>query len=302
MKDEKASFTAEATAIIRAAESAKPEGERICCDPYAKYFINPRYRNIGRPRRLTRFMMWLAMDRRYPGITTEVVLRTRYIDDYVRECVGGGIRQLVILGAGYDSRAYRIDGLKGNVNVFEVDHPATQKLKTERLKGIPGSFPDHVVHVSIDFHREKLDRRLSEIGYDKKLKTLFIWEGVAMYITAEAVDETLAFVVNNSGQGSSIIFNYLVEPVGDGPSDPEMSWWTLKNRQKWLEYAERIGEPFTFGIPEGGIEEFLCCRGFCQVVNATCKDMRNAFATGSNSKLKLTPWLATAHATVKPPE
>jgi methyltransferase (TIGR00027 family) len=156
------------------------------------------------------------------------------------------------------------------------------------------------VHVPIDFHREKLDRRLSECGYAKNLKTLFVWEGVAMYVTAEAVDGTLAFVANNSGQGSSIIFNYLVEPVGDGPSDPETSWWTLKKRQKWLDYAERIGEPFTFGIPEGGVEDFLGKRGFHQVVNATCKDMRNALFTGANRKRRFTPLMATVHATVKP--
>ena len=300
MEDKKASLTAEAAAIVRAVESAKPEGERVCYDPYAQYFIRPQYRIIGWSKRLTRFLMWLAVDQRYPGVTTEIVLRTRYIDDYLRERVGDGIRQLVILGAGYDSRAHRIDGLKGKVRVFEVDHPATQKAKMERLKEIPGSLSDHVVYVPVDFRKEKLDQRLFERGYDKELKTLFIWEGVTPYLTAEAVDETLAFVVNNSPEGSSIIFNYSVEPVGDGPSDPEMSCWTLKKRQEWLKNQATIGEPFTFGIPEGGVEDFLSKRGFHQVVNATCKDMRNAFATGSNSNRKLTPWLATVHATVKP--
>src|SRR5512136_858666 len=120
MEDGKASLTAEAAAIVRAVESAKPEGERACYDPYAQYFIRPRYRIIGRSKRLTRFFMWLV-DQRYPGATTEIVLRTRYIDDYLRERVGDGIRQLVVLGAGYDSRAHRIDGLKGKLQVFEVD-------------------------------------------------------------------------------------------------------------------------------------------------------------------------------------
>jgi methyltransferase (TIGR00027 family) len=181
-----------------------------------------------------------------------------------------------------------------------VDHPATQEVKRERLKEVPGSLTNHVVHVPVDFHREKLNERLSESGYDRALKTLFIWEGVTMYLTAEAVDETLAFMADNSGRGTSIIFNYLVEPVGDGPGDPEMSWWTVKRRQEWLEHSERMGEPFRSGIPEGGVENFLGKRGFCQVANTTCKDMRNAFATGSNKERKLTPWLATAHATVKP--
>ena len=301
MEDAKASLTAEAAAIVRAVESAKPEGERVCYDPYAQYFIRPQFRIIGWSKRLTRFLMWFAVDQRYPGVTTEIVLRTRYIDDHLRKCIDDGVRQLVVLGAGYDSRAQRIDGLKGKVRVFEVDHPATQKVKVERLKEIPGSLSDHVVYVPVDFRKEKLDQRLFERGYDKELKTLFVWEGVTPYLTAEAVDETLAFVVNNSGQGTSIIFNYFVEPVGDGPGDPEMSWWTVKKRQKLLEFQERIGEPFTFGIPEGGVEEFLCSRGFCQVVNATCKDMRNALFAGANRKRRFTPLMATVHATVKPP-
>jgi methyltransferase (TIGR00027 family) len=299
MEDGKASLTAEVAAATRAVESAKPEGERLCYDPHAHYFINAH-----RDASILDFWrgFFAAIDRDFPGLATEMVLRNRYIDDYVRERIGDGIRQLVVLGAGFDSRAHRIDGLKGKVQVFEVDHPATQKVKMERLKEIPGYLAHHVVYVPIDFHKEKLDQRLFERGYDKDLKTLFIWEGVTPYLTAEAVDETLAFVANNSPGGSSIIFNYSVEPVGDGPSDPDLSGWTLKKRHEWLENQALVGEPFTFGIPEGGVEDFLGKRGFCQIVNVTCKDMRNAFATGSNSERKLTPWLATVHATVKPRE
>jgi methyltransferase (TIGR00027 family) len=297
MEDGKASFTAESVAAIRAVESAKPEGERLCYDPYARYFIGG-----GRDASGLEFWRELlsALDLDFPGIQTEVVLRTRYIDDYLKECIVDGITQLVILGAGYDSRAYRIDGLKGKVRVFEVDHPATQKVKTERLKEVPASLPDHVMHMPVDFHREKLNKRLSESGYDRKLKTLFIWEGVTMYLTAEAVDETLAFVADNSGRGTSIIFNYLVEPVGDGPGDPEMSWWTVKRRQEWLDQYPEIGERLAFGIPQGGVEDFLSKRGFHQVVNATCKDMRHALFTGANRKRRFTPLMATVHATVKP--
>lgn len=297
MQNDKASFTAESVAAVRAVESAKPEGERVCYDPYARYFISGG--NDASGLQFWRDLL-LSIDRERPGIQTEVVLRARYIDNYVRACVDDGIAQLVILGAGYDSRAYRIDDLKGKVRVFEVDHPATQKLKTGKLKEILGLLPDHVIYIPIDFHTEKLNQRLSEGGYNKRLKTLFIWEGVSMYLTAEAVDETLALVADNSGQGTCIIFNYLVEPIGDGPSDPELSWWTLQRREEWLKSFDIIGETFRFGIPQGTIEEFLCKRGFHQIVNATCKDMRNALCIGANIKRPLTPWLATVHATVKP--
>src|SRR5512136_3110920 len=109
MEDGKASFTAESAAAIRAVESAKPEGARLCYDPYARHFIGG-----GRDASGLEFWRELlsAVDLDFPGVQAEVVLRTRYIDDYLNECIEDGITQLVILGAGYDSRAYRIDGLK----------------------------------------------------------------------------------------------------------------------------------------------------------------------------------------------
>jgi len=299
MQNDKASFTAESVAAIRAVESAKPEAERLCYDPYARYFISG-----GRDEAGMEFWrnLLFSVNRDNFGVFNEIVLRTRYIDDYIMNRTDGELRQIVILGAGYDSRAYRLDGLKDKVRVFEVDHPSTQKLKIEKLKEIPGILLDRVIYVPVDFQSEKLDRKLSESGYDNKLNSIFILEGVTMYLTAEAVDETLAFITKNSGSGTSVIFNYLVEPVGEGPNDPEMSWWTLKRRNEWLEHYDLIGEPFRFGIREGEVDGFLTKRGFCQVMNVSCKDMRNAFATGANTKRSLTPWLATAHAIVKPRE
>jgi len=299
MQNDKASFTAESVAAIRAVESAKPEAERLCYDPYARYFISG-----GRDEAGMEFWrnLLFSVNRDNFGVFNEIVLRTRYIDDYIMNRTDGELRQIVILGARYDSRAYRLDGLKDKVRVFEVDHPSTQKLKIEKLKEIPGILLDRVIYVPVDFQSEKLDRKLSESGYDNKLNSIFILEGVTMYLTAEAVDETLAFITKNSGSGTSVIFNYLVEPVGEGPNDPEMSWWTLKRRNEWLEHYDLIGEPFRFGIREGEVDGFLTKRGFCQVMNVSCKDMRNAFATGANTKRSLTPWLATAHAIVKPRE
>jgi len=221
------------------------------------------------------------------------VIRTRYIDDYLKACIDDGIKQLVILGAGYDSRAYRFDGLKGKVKVFEVDNPATQKEKIEKVKKILGSLPDKVVYVPIDFHKEKLDERLFESGYDKNLKTLFIWEGVTMYIAAEAVDETLAFIVNNSGEGSSNIFNYIFQSVVDGTCE-------MEGAKKARKYVERKGEPWTFGIEEGTTEEFLSKRGFYQVKDAGYEFLRSVYCKGANQSRKVPEFARIVHATVKP--
>ena len=293
MKEGRPSFTAELHAIFRAGESAKPEHETVCYDPLARYFVSTKFRIIDKTPILPKILYWSLFHLVAPGAVGESVVRTKYIDDYLKECIGNGVSQLVILGAGYDSRAYRIEGLQGKVKVFEVDHPATQKVKIKRLERLLGSLPGHVVYVPVDFSKEKLDGRLLESGYDRNSKTLFIWEGVTMYLSAEAVDETLAFVVNNSGEGSSIIFDYIYQSVVDGTCEMEAA-------RGGREYVARIGEPFTFGIGENAIDEFLSKRGYCQINNATPEFLQGTYFKGVNQGRKVTPFQAIVHATVKP--
>ena len=293
MREGKPSYTAEVMAIRRAVESMRPKSERVCYDPLAVNFIRTQFRIIARSRLLTRMAVWYADERRFPGGFGYVVARDRYIDDYLNTCIANGIEQLVILGAGYDTRAYRFNELKGKVTVFEVDHPATQRVKIEKIRKLFDSLPDHVVYVSIDFEKERLDKRLFESGYDRNLKTLFIWEGVTYYIPPEAVDETLGFVANNSGQGSSIVFDYLVEA-----DEYEKSEQLLMERLQ--KQHKRIGELLTFRIPKGTIKEFLSSRGFCQIEDASIDYLRKAYFNGRNQRRKVFAPMAIVHATVKP--
>ena len=129
MKKTQASGTALGTAAMRAIESERPANERICYDPFA--------------RELTDTVFYLLIkllagygERRTHGALTFIVCRCRYFDDYLQECLKSGTAQLVILGAGLDSRAYRDELLQGVVKTFEVDHPATQASKIERVKKV----------------------------------------------------------------------------------------------------------------------------------------------------------------------
>lgn len=293
MEEGKASWTAEVMAIRRAVESMRPETERVCYDPLGINFVRPLFRVLGRSRLLTRVVVWYADERRAPGVFGYIVARVRYIDDYLKACMADGIGQLVILGAGYDTRPYRFDGFKGQVKVFEVDHPDTQKRKAEILRNMFGSLPDHVVYVPVDFNREKLDQRLSESGYDGNLKTLFIWEGVTYYITPEAVDETLGFVAKNSGEGSSVVFDYMVHWDGYKKSEQEIV-------ERVQRHHKRIGEHLTFGIPKGTIEHFLSSRGFYQIENAGIDWLKEAYFKGRNERRKVFAPIAIVHATVRP--
>ncbi|MCP4023535.1 MAG: SAM-dependent methyltransferase, partial [Desulfobacteraceae bacterium] len=123
MKTFKSSKTAIGIAACRAREFTRPENERICSDPYARYFLPWSYHIVRRIPFLINYIRKKG-EQRSPGIIEAIVVRTRHMDDYLLKCLGNGLEQFVNLGAGFDTRAYRIDALKADIKVFEVDHPA----------------------------------------------------------------------------------------------------------------------------------------------------------------------------------
>jgi len=303
MEEGKPSFTAEIDAIIRSTETEKPESERLCYDPFAKTFVSATNRFIGMIPPLRKLALWY-LERKHPFLLDCIPARTRYIDEYVNKRIDDGLQQLIILGAGYDSRAYRIERLKGKVTVFEIDHPATQKRKIEKVNKILYPLPSNVVYVPIDFNKEKLAQRLFQSGYDKDKKSLFIWEGVTPYLTADAVDETLYFVARNSGPRSSIIFNYIFKSVVDGTCQLEGAREIRKafSRGGIADFSSNRGERLMFGIEEGTIEAFLSERGFQQIKDISGDYYEAAYFIGPNRNRKGCCLCRVVYATVQPEE
>jgi len=266
------------TAALRAIETEKPAGERICQDPLARNFIGQWF--YLQVKLFARFG-----ERRSHGALTFVVCRYRYIDDYLRECLKTGTSQIVILGAGFDSRAYRSELIPMEVKTFEVDYPTTQASKTERVKKIFGAPPKNVVYVPVDFNLETLDK-LFTYGFDRSLKTLFIWEGVTLYLQEEAVDATLAWVHANAVPGSAVIFDY-------------QDTSTLTHPHRAYEVLDRLtGEKRVFGVEKGHIEPFLTHRGFTQVVNSNAEQLEHLYCTGSNRHRTVASYYSIVHAEV----
>lgn len=266
MKEDRPSLTAEGIAILRDTETRKPPSERLFDDPYARHFIRPWLAGIVRL-----FMSLGYADWRGPGVTGFLVARTRFMDDTLLSCLKQGMQQLVILGAGYDARAYRFQALlQGHMRVFEVDHPATQRVKLTRLKKLFVELPAHVTYVPVDFDRETLAERLLDCGYREDLLTLFIWEGVTYYLPSQAIDSTLAFVHQHASPGSWIVFDYTFQEVVDG---------TYKRGEavNLRRYRGLTGEGMVFGIPEGTIETFLQERGFREIQNASGGDLERLY-------------------------
>ncbi len=287
MKRNQSSLTAAGIAVVRALESEKPAGERLCFDPYARRFVGAGLYYVMKFFTAVGYAAW-----RGPGVWEFLAVRERYIDDYLEICLSEGLEQLVILGAGYDARAYRFEALKTGIKVFEVDHPATQAVKLRKLAAIFGARPAHVTYVPIDFDRETLAERLFASGYDERLKTLFIWQGVTQYLTPAAVDDTLAFVAGHSGQGSIIIFDYMdAALLGGAPRHGEVS--------SMRRYRGLTGEGLAFGIPIAKIESFLEERGFTRVKNADHFALEKAYSSVLRPR-KVADGYAIASAVVGP--
>jgi len=274
MRKNQSSITAAGIAIVRAVESEKPADERICYDPYARQFVAAWLYAI-----LGFFIKTGYAELRGPGVNGFLIARERYIDDVLQSYLGDGLQQLIILGAGFDSRAYRFD-LQGRVKTIEVDHPVTQAGKLEKVKKVFGKVPDHVMYIPVDFNTQSLSKGLLSSEYDPSLKTLFIWQGVTMYLTPDAVDATLTFIVNYSAPGSAVVFDYLYQTALAGIH----KHFEINNMRR---YRFLTGEGLTFGIPEGTVRDFLQARGFRDAIDINSDDLKAAYFSGEKKKRKI---------------
>jgi len=245
------SFAGVSTAATRVIELYYPEDKRLFDDPFALKLLPFGWRVLFRLLYLPglRGAVLASRERRMPGTLGAILCRTRYIDDVLKRSLEEEIDQLVILGAGFDSRAYRIAGMD-QVQVFEVDLPGTRKLKQIRIEKVLGAVPDYVTLIGMNFDQQNLDDILRAAGFQKGKRTLFIWEGVTQYITAEAVNNTLEFVSGVSGVGSGIVFTYVRRGIIDGTDCPE--WF-----EQFLSFARKVGSPFIFGLDQDELEQYL---------------------------------------------
>ena len=281
---EQSSASAMGVAGFRAVETAKPPARRLVNDPYARAFV-PGY------------MYWMLKpfvdtglyDRMSQGAGTFILLRERYIDDALAAALAAGLDQLVLLGAGFDTRAYRVPGTE-KVRIFEIDQPATQAVKVKKLKKALGALPANVTFLPVDFNTQSLEERLLSNGFDEKGKTFFIWQGVTYFLTAEGVDHTLAFISRHSGPGSQVIFDYFYA---------EMLRDESAGYVKALRRASKLsGEAYMFGIERGQVEAFMAQRGFMGVKSLSLEEVRALYLAGKDAARPVPPGIAIASAVV----
>jgi methyltransferase (TIGR00027 family) len=253
MKQGRASRTAEHNALFRALETSRPRTQRLFDDPFAKTFLTGSLKAVQRMTVLPAWRNYVIryLDGRWPGVRSSVVARTRLIDDTITASVQGSIGQLVILGAGYDSRALRLPSVR-ELSVFEVDHPDTQRAKQRALRRVAS--PSSVVrYIPCDFNQGQLASAMSASTYRPDVATVILWEGVTNYLTEEAVDETLRWCAGAS-VGSLLIFTYIHRDILTDPAKFQGSGQLLATLSK-------VGENLTFGIDPDQLGTFLADRG-----------------------------------------
>ncbi|MBN1310714.1 MAG: SAM-dependent methyltransferase [Anaerolineae bacterium] len=218
----------------------------------------------------------LCMGKLFPtGIHEYVLARTRAFDEAFVNALDDGISQIVVLGAGMDTRALRFQDRNKGTMIFELDIHATQHYKREVLERKKVVLPPELVFVPIDFNKQRLADVLIEAGYQQGQKTLFLWEGVTMYLEAEAVDGTLAFIRTGVAEGSVVVFDYVRASVLRYEN-------TLYGEDDIRGTVARAEEGWIYGIEDGAIEDFLAERGFKLLSHYLPSDLEAAYLTADD--------------------
>ena len=225
-----------------------------------------------------------------PGIYLYQLLRKRYIESVARATLGNEVQQVVVIGAGFDTLSLRLSADMPGYSVIEIDHPATQRVKKEVLEDFSLSRSD-VQFVPVDLSQESLADTLFETdGYDPRLPTLFIMEGVTMYLDESRVRDLLDCIASQA-PGSKFLFTYMEEST-PGCYDFQNSraatrWWlALRN------------ERFTWGVGRSQLSEFLAQSGFRLLEHRTPEDLRSELLTESNRDAVLAQGENTALASL----
>lgn len=266
--------TAQGVAKQRLIETLAPPSKRVISDPYAKRFV------LGASliKLMGHRLSVLITEKFAPGFHQHLIARTRFFDDCIQEAVENGVDQYVILGAGYDLRAHRLD-LPSSLRVFEVDQTEVQKRKRKKL-------PQHlfnsenVSYVSVDFNHQSLVERLLASGFDPNKPTIFTLEGVSQYITKPALASTIeALAALTHRTDATFLMSYVDERLN---SDPKACFGdgyphVVKRVNTIKDLSDKFGEPWVSFYRSDEIEQMLSGYGFKVAENKTLEDLNGRY-------------------------
>jgi methyltransferase (TIGR00027 family) len=279
MKDNSAIHArfARTLALLRAIESYRPEGERLFDDRFSRQFVTGTWRFFLYPG--IRQAQVALLEGSAPGFLGDFYCRTAAIDEALLRVLSTGIKQVVILGAGFDARAYRIAGIE-QVRVYELDLAEPQRLKQSLVMKAMGDLPAHLSFIPIDFDRQDIESLLTEAGFDRGQKTFFIMEGVTQYITEGAVDRIFRQVSSAAADGSQIVFTYIHRGIIDGTARSYAE-------QKLLTAVGEMRMPWIFGFEPSGLAEYLRQRGLEMVEEVGAPEFQRRYLKPRGRELNI---------------
>ncbi len=198
-----------------------------------------------------------------------VIARTKYIDTVFKEALAERFNQILIFGAGFDTRALRFQEIGRKTKIFELDAAVTQEAKIVQYQKRGLDFPPNLTFIPIDFDKEPLSDKLDKAGFERHVRSLFILEGLLMYLQPESVDETFRIIRDFAGAGSQVVFDHVYSSV---LRHEEL----YDDERRIVEQVSKAGENWHFGIEKGKIDQFLSAYGFrlCDQLDSKQLDQR----------------------------
>ena len=290
-RSKSSSTTAVLVATIRAVHLRFHEA-KIFEDDYALHMLPPFWHAVASYR----FMKWLVGDvilGVYRPVYPAVVLRARYTEDQLLEAIEKGVNQYVILGAGFDTFTLRHKDLADKLQVFEVDHPATQEVKRQRILKANEDIPSNLTFVPVDFENDRLDEELSKAGFDSQTPAFFSWLGVTYYLTQEAIRDTLERVAALSAPGTRLVFDFKI-----AKHMMSAEWRTLSEKMEG--FVARRGEPMLTDFTPQSLSDLLTRYGYQEVEMMPPEEQQNRYL-GESSDLEPAEFFHFAQFEVAPP-
>ncbi len=242
MKKNRASKTAEATSAIRAAHTLYAAEPKVIRDPAAFDLLSPKWQLLLGHRLLFKLVMQFVKTR--AGVFGCVLGRSRFTEDHLREAMSRGVGHYIILGAGFDGFAYRQE-FKNVLEIYEIDHPATQQVKLARIKARKISVGKNVQFIPIDFANDSLKEKFPRV----KAPVFISWLGVTPYLKIPVIEQVFRDLNEVCAPGSLITFDFLDRASFCGEIHPAV--------QQMREYARKRGEPIITGFDPNELPTFL---------------------------------------------
>ena len=240
----KSGNTAYGAAAFRLIEQYEPEDKRLFNDPVIYHLTNSVLRFILKSKFMRNYYVHLS-DKMIPGIVGAQICRTKFIDEKTSQVLKD-VQQILILGAGLDTRALRIKGIEEKI-IYEIDLPDVQEYKKQKLLKYYGKLPAMVNYIPVDFNEMKTETALNSTSFDYDKRTLVLLEAVIQYIKRDAVDEVFNFL-SKLTNNSYLIFTYVLHDVIERKNE---------TAEKLMDWSEKHNCPFLFGINQTEIESFL---------------------------------------------